>query len=126
VQDGLVGHISAYVESGTTTELLLGVYDEENGRPATLLTWGTVDNPALGGWVTATVSPAVPLSAGSAYWLVLLSPASAGSFGFAYRTDPCSYAREATSLALKVPPDPWPFSQSQNVPLTQSSFYASP
>jgi hypothetical protein len=75
---GTVESISLYVApngqwSGAPgPTVVLGLYSDNNGKPGTLLTSGSAAQKAKS-WATATV-PKVSVTAGTRYWLALLSP----------------------------------------------------
>jgi O-glycosyl hydrolase len=70
---GTAGNISFYVDSGTTaTSLKVGVYSDNAGHPGTLLASVSVNSIAQSSWNNATLSPAVQLNSGTAYWIAFL------------------------------------------------------
>src|SRR5262249_22773415 len=77
---GTLTRLSVFVDqSSTATALVAGPYTSSGGHPATLLTQETLDAPAGGAWNTITV-PAVPVTAGTTYWIAILGPSGALAF----------------------------------------------
>jgi hypothetical protein len=70
-----VSSLKVYVDAGSTaTQLVAGIYQDNNGHPGTLITQGKVTTVANGAWNTVTV-PAASLTSGKTYWIALLGPA---------------------------------------------------
>jgi PKD repeat protein len=70
---GWVTGLSVYVDRGSPgTTLVAGLYTDENDHPGTLLAQGTLSSPS-GGWEMLSVPP-VSITAGSKYWVAILSP----------------------------------------------------
>lgn len=77
-----VGSITVYVDYGSTsTRLFAGIYANKSGKPGTLLGQGSVLNPTEDSWVTVPI-PSVQVTAGSTYWIAILSPKGTGQLGF--------------------------------------------
>lgn len=68
---GRVTSLSVNVVSGSTA-LVVGLYTNNNGRPGTLLAQGTLSAPKTG-WNTVAL-PATAVTAGTTYWIAILSP----------------------------------------------------
>jgi hypothetical protein len=85
------------------TTLIAGLYTDNAGHPGTLITQGTLNNPTNGQWNDVTV-PAAPLTAGTVYWVALLSPAGSGTLGFRDRccggADPSETSQEGNLTSL--------------------------
>ena len=64
--------------TSTATSVVLGVYSDHGNKPGTLLTQATITSPVNGAWNRVT-APAVTITAGSAYWLVILGPSGHGT-----------------------------------------------
>jgi len=124
-RSGAVGHLTVYYSSGGTTQLLVGLYDDLAGQPDHLLATGIIENPKVGAWNTAAVSPAAAVTQGTRYWIALLSPEGNGPFNFAYDEQAGFETAESASPTLASLPGPWSGS-SQPLPGTLCSFYASP
>ncbi len=79
---GVVGSLSVYVDSpNSASRVAVGLYSDSGGTPGTLLTQGTITSPTAGAWNTVTVSGA-SVTAGTAYWISVLSPSGTGTFDF--------------------------------------------
>ena len=77
---GWVTGLSVYVDTGSTgTTLVAGLYTDENGHPSTLLAQGTLSSPGSGGWEMVSLPP-VSITAGSKYWVAILSPSGMLTF----------------------------------------------
>jgi PKD repeat protein len=77
---GMVTSLSVYVDSSSTaTKLVAGLYKNKNGHPGTLLAKGTLTSPKAGSWNTVSLA-AKPLTAGSKYWIAILSPSGVLQF----------------------------------------------
>ncbi|MGH9185612.1 MAG: hypothetical protein ACRD0U_07345, partial [Acidimicrobiales bacterium] len=69
------------------SRVVVGIYAENGGgHPGVLLAQATVNSPAQGTWNTVAIPP-VSITAGTKYWLALLSPL--GSVGFLRYRDRC-------------------------------------
>jgi FG-GAP repeat protein len=80
---GSAGKLSVYLDTtSTATKVMIGLYtNTSTGNPGMLLTSGTITNPKPGAWNTVTV-PATQLTAGTPYWLAVLTPFKAGTIKF--------------------------------------------
>ena len=77
---GWVTGLSVYVDTGSTaTKLVAGLYTDKNGHPGTLLAQGTLSSPGSGGWKMVSLPP-VSITAGSKYWVAILSPSGMLTF----------------------------------------------
>ena len=76
---GWVTGLSVYVDTGPATTLVAGLYTDENDHPGTLLAQGTLSSPGSGGWETVSLPP-VSITAGSKYWVAILSPSGMLTF----------------------------------------------
>ena len=77
---GWVTGLSVYVDTGSTaTKLVAGLYTDKNGHPGTLLAQGTLGSPGSGGWKMVSLPP-VSITAGSKYWVAILSPSGMLTF----------------------------------------------
>jgi hypothetical protein len=85
------------------TTLIAGLYTDNAGHPGTLLTQGTLNNPTNDQWNNVTV-PAASLTAGTVYWVALLSPAGSGTLAFRDRccggADPSETSQEGNLTSL--------------------------
>ena len=74
---GAIASISVYIDASSAARtLVLGIYTDKSGTPGTLLTQGQLAGP-VAGWNTVSV-PSANVTAGSVYWIAVLSPAGAG------------------------------------------------
>ncbi|HEV8687461.1 MAG TPA: galactose oxidase-like domain-containing protein [Gaiellaceae bacterium] len=78
---GAVTGISVYVDTGSQATLVAGLYSDAAGHPGTLLAQGTLNTPTSGAWNVVPV-PAASVTAGTAYWIAVLSPAGSGTIRF--------------------------------------------
>ena len=77
---GWVTSLSVYIDTGSTaTTLVAGLYTDENDHPGTLLAQGTLSSPGSGGWKMVSLPP-VSITAGSRYWVAILSPSGMLTF----------------------------------------------
>lgn len=92
---GSVTRLSLYIDTtSAATSVAVGLYSNNGGHPGTLLTQGTLTAP-VGGWNNVTV-PGAAVTAGTTYWIAVLSPNGAGSVAF---RDRCCGAGTATEVA---------------------------
>jgi hypothetical protein len=69
---GSVSRISVYVDVGNTApSMVVGIYDDDNGHPGTLLAAGTRTGLTSLGWNDVTV-PRTALQSGQDYWIAVL------------------------------------------------------
>jgi outer membrane protein assembly factor BamB len=79
---GTLTRLTVYVPStNAAPTLVTGLYSDASGKPGTLLTHGTASIPAGGGWINATV-PSAAVTAGTTYWIAVLSPAGTATLQF--------------------------------------------
>ena len=70
---GSVTTISVYLDSRNTAKAVyVGLYSNSNGHPRTLLGGGVIASPSAGGWNVAALSPAVQVTANTAYHIAVL------------------------------------------------------
>jgi hypothetical protein len=67
--------------TSTATSVVLGVYSDHGNKPGTLLTQATITAPVNGAW-NRVAAPAVTVTAGGVYWLVVLAPSGHGTIQF--------------------------------------------
>src|SRR5581483_8596726 len=90
--------LTVYVASTTTaTQLVVGLYTDSGGHPATLLTQGMLASPAKGGWDNVTV-PAASVTSGATYWLAILSPSGTGTIQFRDKSGGSSETSASSTL----------------------------
>jgi len=77
---GWVTGLSVYVDTGPTAiKLVAGLYTDKNGHPGTLLAQGILGSPGSAGWKRVSLPP-VSITAGSKYWVAILSPSGMLTF----------------------------------------------
>lgn len=103
---GLITSLPVYVDSGSTsTNLVAGLYADSNGRPGARLATGTLSSPKAGSWNTVLL-PATKVTAGTKYWVAILS--TSGTLKFRDRVGTTAQPSE-TSLrtSLTALPSTW-------------------
>lgn len=97
---GFAVNTKVYIDSGSTvTDLVVGIYTDNNGHPGNLLAQGKLAWPAFG--TTNTIPmPAVKLTAGTNYWLAILS--SKGVVKFRTRSSGAVAAPMETSKSISL------------------------
>jgi hypothetical protein len=79
---GTITTLAIYLDpTSTATRAMLAVYSDSGGNPGALLTQGTISSPTAGAWNRVAV-PAISVTAGSQYWLVVLAPSGGGTIQF--------------------------------------------
>jgi glucose/arabinose dehydrogenase len=74
---GTATKLRLYIDSGSTaSRLVLGLYADNNGNPGTLLGQAQTTTVTPGAWAEVTLPSAVPITAGTVYWLGLLNPST--------------------------------------------------
>ncbi len=63
--------------TSTASALVLGIYGDSGGEPASLLGSGRISAPAAGQWAEVPLASGPQLVAGQAYWIGLLNPGDA-------------------------------------------------
>jgi hypothetical protein len=101
---GSLSSIKAYIDvPSLATRVVAGVYTDAFGHPGALITQGTLDFPVKGAWNTIPVGPGT-ISAGTTYWIALLSPWGSGTLAFRDRccgaAGPTETSAEATLATL--------------------------
>ncbi len=70
---GSVTTLSVYLDATNGAKTVyVGLYSNSNGHPTTLLGAGTIASPVAGRWNTVSISPAVQVTAGTAYHIAVL------------------------------------------------------
>jgi hypothetical protein len=105
---GFLKQLTFYVDAtSTATSVAVGLYTDTSGHPGTLLTQGTIAAPHAGAWGMVGV-PSTTVTAGTTYWVAVLSPNGAGTVKFRNRC--CgggSPAESSSSVALSGLPATW-------------------
>jgi len=103
---GTVTTLSVYVDAGSqATTLVAGLYAASGAHPGALLGQGTLAGPAGGAWNVVTV-PGVAVTAGTDYWLAILSPSGSGTLRFRDRRGGMA-AETSLSAGLGALPATW-------------------
>jgi hypothetical protein len=106
-QSGVAQRVVVYIDGGNTaTQVVMGIYaDGQGNKPGTLLAQGSLSNPTAGAWNAVTI-PATTISAGTRYWVAILSPLGAGDVWFRDRSNGefCQTSQATTLTAL---PSAW-------------------
>jgi len=79
---GSINRLFWYLDVTTAASTIaVGLYNDVGGHPNTLQTAGLITNPANGTWNAVNV-PSVNLTAGTQYWLAILTPFGSGTVQF--------------------------------------------
>jgi len=79
-KSGVVTNAQIYLDaSSTATELIAGIYKNNNGHPGTLIAQGKLSTLKSGAWNTVSI-PVAAVTAGQPYWIAILG--SKGKIGF--------------------------------------------
>ena len=80
---GQVASLSVYVSSASTvTKLVVGLYASSGTHPGALIAQGSLNAPAKGAWDTIALTSSPAVTAGTTYWIAVLSPTGAGTIAF--------------------------------------------
>ena len=104
---GKVTTFNLYVDSGSTsTNVAVGLYSSNTGNthPATLLSTGSLSSPTKGAWNAITIS-SVSLTAGTTYWIAVLSPSGKSTLKF--RDISSGSSERSSSGSLTALPTTW-------------------
>jgi hypothetical protein len=108
---GMVRKIYLYVDTGNASDsILLGLYADGGTAPGTFLSSGSVDMPLkapLPSWNSATLSTPQQVTAGTVYWLAMLSPSGHGAIAFRTLLGSGTTERETTDTNLTTMPLTW-------------------
>jgi len=109
LEDCFAQSISLYVEemNGENRPLKVAIYNDNAGKPSTLLAQGTTNIPAgYRNWVTVTLSTHPNLLPGNYYWLVANAIASGKSLRIAYSAGTTNQAFYSTTSFASFPTNP--------------------
>ena len=102
---GTLTKLTVYVEStSAATKLNAGIYADANGHPGSLLGQGMITAVVKGTWNDVPISAAA-VSAGSVYWIAILSPTSTGTLQF--REAAAGASEGSASSTLTALPATW-------------------
>ena len=90
------------VKVGASSNVKVAIYADSNGSPSTLLAAVNTDSPVTAGWNSITISPSVPVTSGTYYWLGVVSSA--------YNV--CYTASSASNIWKTVTYSSWTFPNS--------------
>ena len=81
MKTGSVTEVQLYLDSSSTiaTEVVTGIYTDNNAHPGVLVTQGTLSTLNPGAWNSVTI-PAASVTAAQPYWIAILG--SKGQIGF--------------------------------------------
>ena len=82
---GTLASLSVYVSTASSsTRLVAGLYASNTAgtHPAGLLAQGSLSGPVKGGWNAVALSSQPQVTAGTVYWITILSPAGAGTVAY--------------------------------------------
>jgi outer membrane protein assembly factor BamB len=100
---GTLSHLTIYVApSNAATSLVVGLYADASGKPAALKTQASVAVSGGGAWVDVPV-PATAVTAGTTYWLAILSPTGAGTLQFRDRSGAGASETSASTTLTSLP-----------------------
>ena len=112
IASGTLSTLTFYLDaSSAARSVSVGLYSDSSGHPGSLLTQGSTTSLVKGGWNTISV-PATAVSAGTTYWIAILS--TSGTVAYRDRSSgPCkSEANKQNNL--KTLPSAWSSSKSGN------------
>jgi len=108
VASGQVTTLQIYVDSlSQATRLVAGIYADNSGHPGALLAQGSRTTVAPTAWNQVDLGAGAALTAGTAYWISVLSPSGAGTLRF--RDAPATTVQSETSSnrSLSTLPTTW-------------------
>jgi glucose/arabinose dehydrogenase len=74
---GVANKLRLYVDGGSAaSQLILGLYGDSGGNPATLLGSGQISGLTAGAWNEVPLASGINLTAGTNYWFAALNPNS--------------------------------------------------
>jgi hypothetical protein len=101
---GTASSITIYLSSNdAASNLIAGIYTDNNGQPGTLLASGSIASPQAGAWDTVPITP-TSLSTGT-YWLAFLS--SGGPLYFRDLQSGTCTTQTSASTSLSSLPSSW-------------------
>ncbi len=102
---GQITSLPVYVDTGSaSTNLIVGLYADSNGRPGARLATATLSSPKAGSWNTVLL-PATKVNAGTKYWTAILS--TSGALKFRDKVGSIAQPSETSSTALTRLPSTW-------------------
>jgi chitodextrinase len=103
---GTAGDVMVYVDTTPPTTVTVGLYADAAGHPGALLAQGTLAAPKGAAWNDVPLTPSPSLSAGTVYWIAILSPAGAGTVHFRDRKSSGS-SESSSATGLSALPAAW-------------------
>jgi len=103
---GVVTSVQVYLDAGSTaTQLVAGIYKDNNGHPGALVAQGTLNVLKSGAWNSVPI-PVVPVIAAQPYWIAVLG--SKGQVGLRNITgSAASLIETSASTTLTTLPVTW-------------------
>lgn len=118
---GSVATITVYLnDTNSAKTVFVGIYSNSSGHPNALLGAGTIAAPVAGAWNTAAISPAVRVTAGTAYHIALLG--TGGTIQFS-DTANGTHSENSSQTNLTSLPETW--SSGSSWPSGPASAYGS-
>ncbi len=105
---GTVTTLQVYVDAmSASTKLTAGLYRDSAGRPGALIAQGSTTAPAAGTWNAVDLGAGGAVTAGTAYWIAILSPTGSGTLRFRDASLTTVGAESSSSGALTTLPASW-------------------
>jgi O-glycosyl hydrolase len=119
---GSVNQLSIYLDSSSTaTRVVVGLYENaDSDHPTAVLTQGALNAPVIGAWNSVEV-PVARVTAGTKYWIAVLTPPGAGQVVF---RDTASGSRSQTSRQTDLDTLPTVWSIGERWATSEMSAYA--
>ena len=99
VASGAASDVFVFVDGAPPTRLTAGLYANAGGHPGARLARGTLAGPRGGVWNDVPLTSTASLTAGTVYWIAILSPAGTGTLKFRDRR---SSGASETSLSTTL------------------------
>ena len=106
---GSLTNVQVYLDAGSTaTELVVGIYNNNNGHPGTLVAQGQLNTLKYGAWNSVPI-PVTPVTSTQPYWIAILG--TNGQIGFLNRKRSGNNLMETSaSTTLTSLPTLWDYS----------------
>jgi hypothetical protein len=102
---GSVSSITVYVDShNRATTLIAGLYSDNDGKPGSLLSTGSLTSPKAASWNRVPVSSAA-VQSGNTYWIAILG--RGGTLYFRDRNGGSCRSQNATQMTLRALTSSW-------------------
>jgi hypothetical protein len=114
---GTVQSISVFLAAGTRARALVaGLYSDRGTRPGRLLTSGSLSRPGVRAWDSVTVRRPFRVTAGTAYWIVVLG--KGGALRVRYRRHAACRAERSRGRRMTALPSTWRGVRSRGCPVS--------